>query len=41
MGKNGGIFRLVPGIAGLTDKQVQAAKSEVSRQGIALPQAVY
>ena len=41
MTDNGGIFRLTPGIAGLTDEQIQAAKSESARQGIALHQAIY
>lgn len=41
MAKNSGIFRLAPGIAGLTEEQIQAARSEASKQGIALHQAVY
>ena len=39
--KNGGIFRLAPGIAGLTQEQIQAAKSDASRQGISLHQTIY
>ena len=41
MAKNGGIFRLTPGMAGLTEEQIQAARSEASKQGIALHQAIY
>ena len=41
MAKNGDIFRLTPGIAGLTQEQIQAARSEASKQGIALHQAIY
>jgi general secretion pathway protein E len=41
MAKNGGIFRLVPGIAGLTAEQIQTARFEASRQGIALHHAIY
>lgn len=41
MAKNNGIFRLAPGTAGLTAEQIQAAKSEASRQGIALHLAIY
>jgi len=41
MTKNGGIFRLDPGTAGLTEEQIQAARSEASKQGIDLHQAVY
>lgn len=41
MAKNGAIFRLTPGVAGLTEEQIQAARSEASKQGIALHQAIY
>ena len=41
MAKNGGIFRLVPGTTGLTEEQIQVARSEASKQGVALHQAVY
>ena len=41
MAKNTRLFRLAPGTAGLTEEQIQAARSEVSRQGIALHQAIY
>ena len=41
MEKNGGIFRLAPGIAGLTEEQIQAARLEASKQGIGLHLAVY
>jgi len=41
MAKNTRLFRLDPGTAGLTEEQIKAAKSEVSRQGITLHQAIY
>ncbi|MHC5061194.1 MAG: GspE/PulE family protein [Planctomycetota bacterium] len=41
MAKNCGVFRLDPGIAGLTEEQIKVARSEASKQGIALHQAVY
>jgi type II secretory ATPase GspE/PulE/Tfp pilus assembly ATPase PilB-like protein len=41
MVKNGGVFRLTPGIAGLTEEQIQAAASAASTQGIPLHQALY
>ena len=41
MVRSGELFRLTPGIAGLTAEQIQAAKSEAARQGIAVHQAIY
>ena len=41
MTNNNGIFRLAPGTAGLTTEQIQAAKTESVRRGIALHQAIY
>ena len=41
MATNGGIFRLAPGIAGLTEEQIWAVRAEASKQGIALHKAVY
>jgi len=35
------MFRLTPGIAGLTAEQIQVARSEASKQGVALHQAIY
>ena len=41
MAKNARLFRLALGTAGLTAEQILAARSEASKQGIALHQAVY
>lgn len=41
MTDNDQIFRLTPGIAGLTAEQIQAARGESARQGIGLHQAIY
>jgi general secretion pathway protein E/type IV pilus assembly protein PilB len=41
MTKNDVVFRLTPGIAGLTEEQIRAATSAASTQGIPLHQAIY